>query len=75
MTADAEENLGTQPDFSLALASLDDFEGRSASEKNQILKRAQELADHLVDCFFLPCKLARTSILVRKPIANSSLQQ
>ena len=57
ITALPEESLSTGKDFSHVLASLDDFEERSTTEKDQILNRIQELADHLIDCFFLPSEL------------------
>ena len=53
MTARPEQNPTTQ-DFSHVLATLDDFEDRSASEKNEVVEKAKDLADHLVDYFFLP---------------------
>jgi len=53
MTARPEQNPTTQ-DFSHVLATLDDFEDRSASEKNEVVEKAKALADHLVDYFFLP---------------------
>jgi hypothetical protein len=52
-----EESLDTGKDLSHVLANLDDFEERSITEKDQILNRLQELADHLIDCFFLPSEL------------------
>jgi len=45
-------------DFSSILSSLVDFKDRNTSEKNKIVQRVQELADHIVDGFFLPCIFA-----------------
>jgi hypothetical protein len=50
------ESPGPQHGFSHVLADLAGFEEKSKQEKDQIAQRAQELADHLVDYFFLPCK-------------------
>jgi len=50
------ESPGPPHGFSDALADLAGFEEKSKEEKDQIAQRVQELADHLVDYFFLPCK-------------------
>jgi len=51
------ENPSIERDFSHVLASLEDFEEKSTQEKDQLLKGVQELADHLIDGFFLPSEL------------------
>jgi hypothetical protein len=58
MTAGLEENPSAQPKFSYVLAALGNFEGRSALEKKEVVGKAKDLADHLVDSFFLPCELS-----------------
>jgi hypothetical protein len=62
ISASPEESLRPLQDFSRILANLAGFEEKSEQEKDQTAQRAQELADHLVDYFFLPCKFAKVSI-------------
>jgi hypothetical protein len=54
--ASLEESPGPSQDLSRVLADLAGFEKKSEQEKDQIAQRVQELADHLVDYFFLPCE-------------------
>jgi hypothetical protein len=54
--ASLEESPGPSQDLSRVLADLAGFEEKSEQEKDQIAQRVQELADHLVDYFFLPCE-------------------
>jgi hypothetical protein len=56
--ASLEESSEPSQDLSRALVDLAGFEEKSEQEKDQIAQRVQELADHLVDYFFLPCKFA-----------------
>jgi len=58
LTAVPEESSSNHQNFSRVLTSLSDFEDRNTLEKDAIVQRVQELADHLVDGFFLPRKLA-----------------
>jgi hypothetical protein len=50
------ESSGPLQGLSRVLADLAGFKEKSKQEKDQIAHRVQELADHLVDYFFLPCK-------------------
>jgi hypothetical protein len=54
--ASLEESSGPLQDLSRVLADLAGFEEKSKQEKDQIAQRVQELADQLVDYFFLPCE-------------------
>jgi hypothetical protein len=56
--ASLEESSEPLQDLSRVLADLAGFEEKSKQEKDQIAQRVQELADHLVDYVFLPCKFA-----------------
>jgi len=49
MIASPEESSPNNQDFSDVLSSLGDFKDRNTLEKDKIVQRAQELADHLVD--------------------------
>jgi hypothetical protein len=42
--------------FPCVLANLIDFDNLDISEKESIMERVRDFADHLVDGFFLPCK-------------------
>lgn len=64
MTAIPEENSPNNQDFSHVLSSLSDFKDRNTLEKDGIVQRVQELADHLVDSFFLPRKLSAPLSLI-----------
>lgn len=44
-------------DFPAILAALNDFEDKTELAKIEVAKNVMELADDLVDNFFLPCKL------------------
>jgi len=57
--------LGENPitDFSHVLAILADFGDRNTSEKDEIMERVKELADHLVEGFFLPSKFIAANML------------
>jgi len=57
MTAGPERNPSADQ-FSHVLVALSNFEDRSAIEKNEVIGKAKDLADHLIDSFFLPCKLS-----------------
>jgi hypothetical protein len=58
ISASLEESPRPLQGFSRILAKLAGFEEKSEQEKDQTAQRAQELADHLVDYFFLPCEFA-----------------
>ncbi len=57
MTARPEENPSAQQ-FSYVLVTLSNFEDKSATEKSEVVEKAKDLADHLVDNFFLPRELS-----------------
>jgi hypothetical protein len=54
--ASLKEGTGSSQGFSCIIADLAEFEEKSKQEKDQIAQTVQELADDLVDYFFLPCK-------------------
>lgn len=64
MTTTADESPSNSQDFSHVLASLTDFKDRNTSEKDKVVQRVQELADHLVDGFFLPRKFVALYSLI-----------
>jgi hypothetical protein len=64
MTTLSEEIPYTEQNFSRVLAGLADFKDRSALEKDKIVQRVQELADHLIDGFFLPRTFSGAKVLM-----------
>lgn len=59
LTTSPYESVASDKDFPQVLDKLANFETRSEEQKNQLLNRLQELADHIVDCFFLPREFTR----------------
>jgi hypothetical protein len=57
-----QSTAATDQEFSHALAGLVMFEDKSQQEKFQAAQKVQELADHLVDYFFLPCRFIKASV-------------
>jgi hypothetical protein len=72
MTTHLEENPSAQQNFSVVLTDLGNFEAWSLSEKTEVVEKVKDLADHLVDSFFLPCELPSATYL---PFTNTEAQQ
>lgn len=75
ISASPTESLGPLQEFSRVLANLVGFEDKSEEEKDQTAQRVQELADHLVDYFFLPFKGLSTKTPQPSPHLSAPLQQ
>lgn len=74
MTTRSEERSPSYQEFSHVLTSLSDFKDRNNLEKDKIVLRVQELADHLVDGFFIPRRLLFALTLIQFNTAKYSFQ-